>query len=250
MTMHKPKYKRVLFVPDIHAPFHDKKAIKALVAFAKWYKPDVVIYMGDLVDFYAISRFVKDPNRTLKLQEELDSAVGVLKQIDTAINGSQKYFLKGNHEARLQKYLWTDAPAIANLRTMRLDRLLKLEELGIKYLEQGRMKFRGMIVKHGDLVRKFAGYTAKGEFDATGMSGVSCHTHRLGVYRVSNEAGDFMWVESGCLCRLDAEYMGGKRPNWQQGFPIGFYKAGSRRFNVETVPIINGKAMYGGSEFF
>jgi len=44
-------------------------------------EPDTIFINGDLVDFYAISRFNKDPERELKLQEELDEAVNVLRQI-------------------------------------------------------------------------------------------------------------------------------------------------------------------------
>ena len=106
-----------------------------------------------------------------------------------------------------------------------------------------------MLVKHGSVVRKFAGYTAKAEFEKNGCSGVSAHTHRLATYRQSNESGDYIWVESGCLCKLDAEYLNGETANWQQGFSIGYFKEGSNRYLLETVPIINNKAMYGGQEF-
>lgn len=250
MKIHSPKYKKVLFVPDIHAPFQDNKAINALIAFATWFKPDVVIYMGDLVDFYAVSHFVKSPIRRLQLQKEIDVATSVLKKINAAVNGSQKFFIRGNHEARLQKYLWTQASELSGLRDLQVEHLLKLDELGIKYLKDGRMKYRGMVIKHGDIVRKFAGYTAKGEFESTGVSGASGHTHRLGVYSQTNEAGDFMWMETGCLCKLNAEYMEGKKPNWQQGFGVGYYKEGSKRFDADTVRIVRGKAMYCGLEFF
>lgn len=250
MTVHKPKYKKVLYVSDIHAPFHDNKAINAMIAFAKWFKPDVVIYMGDLVDFYAISHFAKDPMRALQLQKEIDSAVSVLTRIDTACNGAEKFFIRGNHEMRMQKFLWTRAAELSSLRGLSVERLLKLDDFGIKYMKNGRMTYRGNVIKHGDLVRKFSAYTSKGEFDATGMSGKSAHTHRAGVYRVTNESGSYTWMECGCLCLLNAEYMDGKIPNWQQGFGISYFKEGSRRFQDEFVPIIKGKAMYGGMEFY
>ncbi len=250
MNVHNPKYKKVLFVSDIHAPYHDPKAINALIAFANWYKPDVVFYMGDLIDFYAISHFVKDPVRAIKLQSEVDSAVKVLRQINNAVNGSQKFFLQGNHEARMQKYLWTVSPELSSLHGLRVENLLRLSEFGIKYIQDGKIKFRGMVVKHGTIVRKFSGYTAKGELEMTGVSGVSAHTHRLAIYTQSNEANDFMWMECGCLCKRNADYLKGNVPNWQQGFGVGYYKEGSRRFHIERVPIIKGRAMYGGAEFY
>lgn len=250
MTQHKPKYRKVLFIPDIHAPFQDEKAINALIAFAKYWKPETVIYLGDVIDFYAISSFVKDPARSLEVQDEIDSAIKVIAKINSAINGSQKFFIEGNHEFRLQKFLWSRASELSGLRNLTVPALLQLDSFGIKYVKEGRMKFRGMVIKHGDIVRKFGAYTAKGEFEATGMSGISGHTHRLAVYPQTNESGSYMWMECGCLCKLNAEYLRGKIPNWQQGFGIGYYKEGSKRFHVERIPIIQGKAMYGGVEFY
>jgi len=247
--IHKPKYKRSLFIPDIHAPYQDEKAISALITFAKWWKPDQVFFLGDVVDFYALSRFNKDPERALKLQDELDSATKVIGRICAAANGSKKYFLKGNHEYRLIKYLWSNSPELSGIRSLHLEELLHFDRFDITYVPDGKMNFRGMVLKHGNVVRKFAGYTAKGELEATGKSGISGHTHRLAAYRQTNEAGDFVWHEAGCLCQLNPEYMEGKTPNWQQGFLIGFYKEGSKQFNIAEVPIIHSKAMYNGMEF-
>ena len=244
-----PKYRKVLFVSDVHAPYEDKKAVKALITFAKWWEPNMVVYIGDLVDFYAVSSFVKDPTRMLELQGEIDAANDVLKAIHAAAPKADHHFLRGNHEHRLQKFLWTRAAELSGLQGLQVQNLLALNELGIKYHEEGRMKFRNMVLKHGDIVRKFAGYTAKGELDSTGISGVSGHTHRMGTYYQSTEGGDFTWAEIGCLCDLHPEYMEGKTPNWQQGFGIGYYKEGSRRFHIDTIPIIKGRAMYNGREF-
>lgn len=245
----KPNYKKVLFVPDIHAPFHDIKAVKAMISFAIWWKPDYVFFLGDVVDFYSISHFMKDPSRALQLQHEVDEAKMVLKMICDATPKAQKYFIRGNHEARMQKYLWSRAAELSGLQGLRVENMLGLPELNITYHGEGRTNFRGTIIKHGDIVRKFTSYTAKGEFESTGISGVSGHTHRLGIYSVSNEAGDFTWMECGHLADETQEYLEGKKPNWQQGFGIGYYKEGSNRFMVDIIRIIKHKAMYGGYEF-
>jgi len=244
-----PKYKKVLFVPDIHAPFHDMKAIKALIAFARWWKPDYLYFLGDVVDFYSISSFVKDPQRALQLQLEVDDAKQILKLICASAPDAKKYFIRGNHEKRMQKFLWTRAAELSGLQGLQVENMLELPELGIHYYADGRTQFRGTIIKHGDIVRKFTSYTAKGEFENTGISGVSAHTHRLGIYSATNEAGNFTWMECGHLCDPKQEYLEGKTPNWQQGFGIGFYKEGSRRFDMDLIRIIKGKAMYGGYEF-
>lgn len=243
------KYGRTLFISDIHAPFQDDIAIEAMILFARWWKPDTIVFIGDVVDFYAISSFVKDPKRELELEKELTTAKDIIGLICKMLPNTKRYFIKGNHEARLQKYLWTQAKALAQLNELRLERLLDFKAQKIEYVETGQMKYHGLIVKHGNVVRKYSGYTARAEFEKNGMSGVSGHTHRLSVYYHNNEAGSFVWTEIGCLCKLDAEYLQGQAPNWQTGFGIGYFKENSKRFHLEAVPIVGGKAMYGGKEF-
>lgn len=244
------KYEKVLFVPDIHAPYQDNQAIRAMIAFGKEFKPDRIFLMGDVVDFYALSSFSKDPIRTLKLQKELDEAVSVLKIIRKEFPKAKIDLIRGNHEARLQKFLWNRASELSGLRNLTVPSLLKLEELDITYHKTGRTKYRGKIIKHGDIVRKFAGYTAKGELENTGVSGFSVHTHRAAVHNHTNEGGEHSWYEFGCLCKLNAEYMNGKIPNWQQGFGIGYFKLGSSKFNAHIIRIINGVALFGDKEYY
>jgi len=243
------KYEKVLFVSDIHAPYQDNSAIRAMIAFGKEFKPDRIILMGDVVDFYAISSFSKDPYRALGLQKEIDETVSILKILRKEFPKARMDFIRGNHEARLQRFLWNKAAELSGLRNLTVPKLLKLDELNITYHMKGRMKLRGIVVKHGDIVRKFSGYTAKGELENTGISGVSVHTHRAAAHFHTNEGGRHFWYELGCLCKLNAEYMEGKIPNWQQAFGIGYFKKGSKKCNIHIVNIINGKALYGTKEY-
>lgn len=243
------KYKKVLFVSDIHCPYQDTNALDAMYRFVKKWKPDETIILGDLVDFYAVSRFSRQPERVLKLQEELDEAVGVLRDIRKLVPKNKITFLRGNHEDRLKRYLWSEAQELDSLRALKLEKLLSFDELDITYNDKNQIRYGGVIIKHGTLVRKFAGYTAKGEFEKNGMSGVSGHTHRLAQYRHTNELDSFVWTEAGCLCQMDADYLDGTMPNWMQGFAVGYFKENSRRFLIEIVPIINKVAMYGGKEY-
>ena len=147
--------------------------------------------------------------------------------------------------------MWSKAAELSGLRDLTVPHLLKLDEFGIEYIESGILRRGDTIIKHGNVVRKFSGYSANGEFQSNGLSGVSGHTHRLGIFCHTNAGGNYTWVESGHLCDDNQEYMEGKVANWQKGFAIGFYKnSGSHRFNVNIIPIINGKAMWGGYEFY
>jgi len=244
------KYEKVLFVSDIHAPFQDNRAVRACISFGKWIKPDKIIFMGDVIDFYAISSFNKDPIRALGIQKEIDEAISILKIFRKEFPKVEMDFIRGNHEKRLQSYLWKKASELSGLKNMNVPALLELEKLNIKYHKSGRMKLRGIVIKHGDKVRKHSAYTARGEFSETGLSGLSAHTHRIGMHCRTNEGGRFFWYEIGCLCKLNAEYMEGKMPNWQQGFAIGYFKLGSAKCNIHIVPVLNGKAICGTMEYY
>ena len=247
----RPDYQKVVFISDMHIPFHDKQAVKACLSFIKWYNPHTIIFLGDVIDFYAISSFSKDPARALDIQNEIDETIETLNRFCKIAPDAKKIFLKGNHCHRLQRYLWTKASELSGLRDLTIPKLLKLDEMGIVYEKSGKLIWRKTVIKHGNIVRKFSAYTAKNEFESCGISGISGHTHRLGYHFRTNMGGAYSWMECGCLCDLEPEYMEGKITDWQQGFGIGFYKnMGSSRFNTNIVPIIKGKAMFGGWEFY
>ena len=58
---------------DSHNPFQDQRALREVELFLKELQPDMVIYAGDMSDFYALSKFDKNPARADKLQEDLNS---------------------------------------------------------------------------------------------------------------------------------------------------------------------------------
>ena len=237
-----------MFIPDIHAPYYDEQALATALAFVRLYRPDIVFIMGDLVDFYQLSRFDREPRRALELQADLDSGRNVLRRIRSAAKAAKLYLIRGNHEYRLTRYLWSNAKELAGLRCLGLRDLLDLKALGVEYVDRGWMRFHEFLVKHGTLVRARSGYTATGELERAGISGVSGHTHRLAqVYR-RTYAGMFTWIEAGCLCQLDPEYLDGAVSDWHPGLAYGHFERAANRFVAHTLPIVNGRIIYGGRE--
>lgn len=243
------KFEKVLFVPDIHCPYQDDRALEVLYSFINWYKPETIFLMGDLLDGYAISRFTKDPNGALKFQSELDSAIEVLNNIRRRAKKAKIYFIRGNHEARLQKFLWSNAKELSGLHALEIENLLELKRLNIEYVRNGMMRYKGIVVKHGSVVRKYSGYTAKAEFEKNGCSGISGHTHRQSVFRHTNSSDAYIWLEAGHLCNPNQEYLEGEIANWQQGWAVGYFSRESSRYNLELIPLIDYKAFYNGKEF-
>ncbi len=234
----------------MHCPFQDDEAVGAALEFVKWFKPKTLFFLGDLVDFYAISNFKRNPQRRLELQDEIDAATSILGMFRHGLPSADTTLLRGNHELRHQSYLWGVAPELSGLRSIKLDELLELKKLKIKYVESGSMMFHGLLIKHGNIVRQHSCYSARAEQERNGVSGVSGHTHRLGQIFKRDFGGEYTWVESGCLCRTDeVEYLEGQTANWQQGITVGFFKGGSGRFSISPIPIVGGKLIFDLKEF-
>lgn len=70
---HEYKKKNILCISDMHIPYHHQDAFKFLSALKKKYNPDLVVSLGDLVDWHSISFHPKDP--------DLAAAGGELKLI-------------------------------------------------------------------------------------------------------------------------------------------------------------------------
>ena len=51
-----------LYIPDLHIPFHNPDAFKFLKDIKSEFKPDIVVCLGDEVDFAGISNHTKDPD--------------------------------------------------------------------------------------------------------------------------------------------------------------------------------------------
>ena len=241
-------YERHVFIPDLHVPYHDPQAVAVAVAFVRELRPDHLWVLGDACDFYQLSRFDKDPARVTALQDDADQTADVLAGFRRAAPRARAHFIPGNHEGRLRKYLWTHATALARVRGNSIPELLSLAKVGFDYVESGQARIADLVIKHGNVVRTRAGNSANGELDRVGVSGVSAHTHRAGhVYR-TNEAGDFMWLESGCLCDLHPVYLEGQTADWQHALAYGFLERGGNRFATHLMKIVNGRVIYDGRE--
>ena len=69
------KTQTTVVLNDLHGQFIDKVAFALALGFIKRQQPDNVVLNGDIVDFYKISNFDKDPLRLESLQDELDFTI-------------------------------------------------------------------------------------------------------------------------------------------------------------------------------
>lgn len=229
---------------DFHVAYDDPKQRTLWFDFLDRVKPDEVILNGDVMDFYAVSRFCKDPDRATPsaFQGELEACRELLAQVRHLLPQAKLTYVEGNHERRWRKYLWANQSVLSGLEEVELPRLLRLEEMGVGYEEDG-VWLGDLFVYHGRVVRKHSGYSARAELELNGCSGLSNHTHRDGHHGVRNRAGVWGWWENFCMCQLDPEYVEGVA-NWTPGWSL--VSIVEKRPHVEQIMTKGYKYVWGG----
>lgn len=231
--------KKVLVLSDIHFPYHDVEALTAALNYGKSNNIDAIFLNGDIMDFYQVSFHEKDPRKT-DIAEELEICRQFFKQLKDNFS-CPIYFIPGNHEMRLERYLRVKAPELLSVTEFRLDVLLKVGEYKIEYLTHGtKVYFGKLLVEHGDKMKGAGGVnparTLLLKFKRPTICG---HFHRTSSAnsKVYDDDSMMAWT-SGCLCELEPSYMELNEHN--HGFIIVNINDDDT-FNVENKMIINGK---------
>jgi predicted MPP superfamily phosphohydrolase len=239
------KHERLVMVNDIHVPFHDEKTLESVKYGLKYMKPDRLILGGDIIDFYSISHFDKDPSRALHLEEEINNTYDVLNDILSVLPKKCKVsYLLGNHEERLQKYVHSNAPELHWVDGLKWNQMLGLHELGIRAVNKRWMEYKGVMYSHLNRANKYGGYTAKNLGTDFNRTIVHTHTHKTGHVR----HGEMDFYDNGCLCDLQPEYMSGSGPSvWSQAFMVVDYLKEGPHFT--QIPISGHQFVYDGRLF-
>jgi len=235
---HTGKANKIVVLGDVHIPYQDNDAIKLVLMFIKWYKPQVLIMNGDIVDATRLSKYRKEPD-TKRFSEEIDLARSFLNDIKMATGRwCVSYFIFGNHELRCQKYLIDNAPELYEVFS--LEDLLQLTSRFIivnESMKENYLHIGNWYVGHWNKVNKHSGYTAKNLIDDRGVNIVQGHTHRLAIVQRRFIDRLITGVEGGCLCTLTPDYV--VKPNWSTGFVVIDY-------GVAQLAHIQGQLLYFG----
>jgi predicted phosphodiesterase len=234
-------YSKVLVLSDIHFPYHDVEAIESAVAYGKQQDVDAVYINGDMLDFYQLSFHEKDPRKT-SIPKELEMGRVFFQWLRDQFKGKPIYYIAGNHEIRIERYLRVKAAELLDMPEFKLDILLKCAEFGIVHIPYRSKCYMGkLLVEHGDKIMGAGGVnparTALLKFKRPVMVG---HFHRTTQENSSVYDGDQQMAWStGCLCELEPGYM--PLNNHNHGAAIVTVDHESGHFRVENFQIINGK---------
>lgn len=238
---------------DTHFPNQSDESLAIVHAVAQDIQPHFLIHMGDLIDATDLSeKFKKNPARKETLQDEINMGRTHLAHMRQAVPDAKFVLLEGNHEERMKRVLWNmegPAKALSVLtevnKAMSWPVLLGLAQLDIEFIPYGEQSkhlfLPKFLVKHGSVIRQNSSYTAHAEWRKYGKSGASGHTHRLGQFYHRDLNGNQLWLETGCTCKLEAEYA--PDSDWQNGFVIMTFEPTTGAFQAETIYIHNGFAV-------
>ena len=236
---------------DFQFPHYDRPATLCFLERCKKEEVGIILINGDLLDFYQLSKFNRDPRR-FSPAREIKMANQFLDAIDRNFPHARKIFKLGNHDERLDHYLWMVAAQNNALKAMieelfhhylESDHGLKLDSRGWETVRDRQIVNLGRLpVLHG---HEFP-YTgdsvnpARTLFLKTVSNAIMGDRHRTSehVTRTLEDKVISCW-SIGCLCGLHPYWC--PINSWNHGFAIvEIDKVGS--YQVTNVRVHNGKS--------
>ena len=256
------RYQHVVIVSDTQYPWVDETAEKAVMNYIKETKPKRVIQIGDFADAYYASSYLKkeEPGDRPQPGDEVLLVREKAKEWVSLSPKSEWFVIEGNHEQRIRRYLESKAPELRHLDEFQPRRFFGFEDAGINYVEPyGEGMWvglpGGLWATHGNLARKWSGYSARGHvIEQYGHSVIHGHTHRLGSFYHTNRSIDgedrvVAGFEVGCLCDIKRTPGATSVRDWQHGFASVWVSTTTPRFQVELIPIVDGEFLVDGKKY-
>lgn len=259
---------KVMIAGDMQIPYHDPRTLSLWFKVMKAYKPDQIVYSGDVVDFPEYGRWneggTQEFMNTLPPAPDLTSDGALAKVFENASDGKDFYedtrkaapdadivVALGNHDIRIWSYFDKKMPEL--LEHITPESLWRFSTLGIRhimYADRPLHLWGGIHVHHGVSISKHAGESVRNDIDNFGVSLIRGHSHRLAYYHKTYQLRNEIlegW-ETGHM--MDVNCSGASYDNvhnWRQGFMVGTIEDGKVP-HLTTVPIsqdytcyVNGK---------
>jgi len=282
-------YKQAVIVPDAQIGYyrredgklestHDELAISVALQVIADIKPELVVCVGDNIDFPELGKYRTSPAFALTTQASIDRATVLAAQLRAAAPQAKIVWLAGNHEERLPNFILDNAKATFGLRkgdspkswpVMSVPSLCRFDDFDVEYrpgYPAGEFWINEKLrVIHGTRV-KSNGSTAHMYLNSEKTSVIYGHIHRVETAfktrRDYEGAKTIMAASPGCLAKVDGAVPSTKggidldgRPltvveDWQQGLGVVSYEdKGDHKFSYEAMHIYNGWGMLRGIEY-
>lgn len=234
----KQKLRTAVVLSDFHAPHHDKTLFALTCEYLADEQPDQIIVNGDLMDAATVSRHRVIPGGGYDnpIQENIDTAYAILRQLRTTCPDAEIVLLRGNHDERIEHALIDNVAALYRVRAaeeeipaLSLENLLRLRELHIDYIDEAWDRAKVAVLgnyrlasRHGYSTQKNPGAKILADLSGSTIQG---HSHRISMfYRTSHHPEEGpetrLAVEAGCMCQIEDGLGYTTEPDWQRGFLV------------------------------
>lgn len=229
---------------DAQMPYHDCTTLRLF--FDECDRRDVagVLFNGDMMDCAELSVHGRDRDLTL-FRDDLAVGRQFFAYARARRRRSRLIYKFGNHEERLESYIYRNAPALAELPGLDLASLLGLAGAGVEAVADRRVVTLGKLnIVHG---HEYPGGAASPVNPARGLylkarSVALCgHHHRTSEHHARDIRGrsEAAW-SVGCACFLHPRWF--RLNDWNHGFAfVRVEEAGE--FAVENRRVIGGKVV-------
>ena len=241
--------KSCLIIPDCHIPYHSRPALRLVFQVAKYFRPEMVLILGDWCDFYKVSAHLKDPARLDRFEDEVKESNKLLRELEQWCRGD-RYYIMGNHEFRLDRYLMTHAPEIepfvsaAELLQLRLNQWKV-----IPYKEH--VKVGPLYVTHD--IGQAGMHSTRQALRSYQDNVVIGHNHRLDYHVQGNAHGhphvgaSFGWLgDTDCI---DYMHRMKAKSQWVHGFGWGRFDRKRGYVYLSPIPIVELTCCVEGKQF-
>ena len=235
--------KNILVIADFHMPYYSRDAVELALEYAKKHDIDTILILGDLLDFYSISRFLVNPLQR-DLAMELNSAKDFLLELRREFPSSDIYYKLGNHEFWWERYLWTNAPLLIGVREFELKNVLELDKLDIVVIpDKSDIRItENLSAIHGHEIMGGSTINPAHALYRKFKENVLCgHFHKPSHFSTKTGTGKIKGAWSiGCMSLLRPEFM--PINEWLNGF--AHVRTEGDEFSVENFQIINSKVYH------
>lgn len=237
---------KILIIPDTHVPFEDGAAFAVLMAAARVFRPDTIVFLGDFADFCSVSFHPRTLGvRGYTLEEEVAAVNARLDEVE-ALGASRVVFVKGNHEHRLERYLSEKAPELFGLvDTAALFRFTARGWSVVEYrhhLKIGKMHFTHDVGHAGIYAHRQSRMAYEGNV-------VIGHVHRCSMEVAGTSKGpSHVGIALGWLGDKKAiDYMhAAKASQWTLAFGIAYHERDTGNVHVVPIPIVDYRCVIEG----
>ena len=238
------KSKQVVWYSDSHSFFGDPFTWLAFLDFISSSQPEVVVMGGDTNDGSMISNHDHPPGFGAPFQQENDLQRAQVREIRRLVPNCRILMVPDNHWTdRIVRYMTQISSALSGVRSMRIDKLMGLEESGAEIVHRGsflapkgheadvgRKTLWGQLqLTHGSKTGRFPAMAELMDWVNLGLPkgahglGLSGHVHRRQqVIGPNSGLRRMSWVSTHCACTDYGaiHYVKGNAPAWSRGFEI------------------------------